>query len=273
MRDEVGIITGAASGIGRHFAGEMARRGYRLVLADIAFARLREAFSESDDLRLFELDIRDREAWGRLFAEVEGRFGRLDYLFNIAGVHQPAYTADATLDEVDLHLDVNAKGTMYGTVLAVRHMTRQGFGQVVNVASLTGVAPITGLDLYSASKFAIRGFSLAAAHGLQGTGVTVTVVCPDLVATPMMEHQLDFDASALAFSGSRPLTVEETTRALLRAMEKRPMEIGLPASRRILAKVGNLAPGLATILTRKLTAKGLETMRRMRREREGSKTS
>jgi 3-oxoacyl-[acyl-carrier protein] reductase len=273
MREEVAIITGAASGIGRHFAKAMAQRGYRLILADINHGRLCASFSENDDLCLFELDIRDRDGWERLFTEVEDRFGRLDFLFNIAGIHEPAYTADATLDEVDLHLDINAKGTIYGTVLAVRRMTRQGFGQVVNVASLTGVAPITGLDLYSASKFAIRGFSLAAAHGLEGTGVTVTVVCPDLVATPMMEHQLDFDASALAFSGSRPLTVDEVTRALFRAMEKRPMEIGLPASRRVLAKIGNLFPGLATVLTRRLTAKGLETMRRMRREREDAGAS
>ena len=267
MGDEVAVITGAASGIARHFAGELARRGYRLVLADIDATGLRAAFDESDQVRLVELDIRNRDGWERLFADVDRRFGRLDYLFNIAGVHQPAYTVDASLDDVDFHLDVNAKGTIYGTVLAVKRMKEQGFGQVVNVASLTGVAPITGLDLYTASKFAIRGFSLAAAHGLHGTGVTVTVVCPDLVDTPMMEHQLDFDASALAFSGPRPLTVEETTRALLDAMKRRPMEIGLPGSRRILAKIGNLVPGLATVLTRSLTAKGLKTMRRMREER------
>jgi 3-oxoacyl-[acyl-carrier protein] reductase len=273
MRDEVAIITGAASGIARHFAAELERRGTRLVLVDIDSDGLREAFTESDDLQLVELDIRDRDGWEALFDAVDQRFGRIDYLFNIAGVHEPAYTADATLDEVDLHLDVNAKGTIYGTVLAVQRMKEQGFGQVVNLSSLTGVAPVTGLDLYTASKFAVRGFSLAAAHGLRGTGVTVTVVCPDLVDTPMMEHQLEFDSSALAFSGPRPLTVEETTHALLRAMEKKPMEIGLPAPRRILAKIGNLAPGLATILTTKLTAKGLATMRRMRRERrQGSPT-
>lgn len=265
MRDEVAIITGAASGIGRHFAGEMAERGYRLVLVDINGEGLRREFDQSEGVALIELDIRDRDGWERLFADVDERFGRLDYLFNIAGVHEPAYAADVTLDEIDLHLDTNAKGTIYGTVLAIRVMTGQGFGQVINISSLAGVAPISGLDCYTASKCATRGFSLAAAHGLAGTGVSITVVCPDLVDTPMAEHQLEFDASALAFSGPKPLTTEETTRALFKAMEKRPMEITLPVSRGLLAKIGNLAPGLATILTKKLTAKGLKTMHRMRR--------
>jgi len=269
MRDEVAVITGAASGIGRHFGGVMARRGHRLVLTDIDEQGLAGAFEPGDRLLLRRHDIRDRDRWREILDEVDERFGRLDYLFNIAGVIEPAYTCDAELDDIDRHLDVNVKGTVIGTLLACQVMRRQGFGQVVNVASLTGVAPIAGLDLYTASKFAVRGFSLAAAHGLRGTGVGVTVVCPDLVDTPMLTHQLGYDASALAFSGPRPLTVEEVGRALIRAIERRPMEIDLPRSRAWLAKLGNLAPGLAVGLTRVLTAKGLRTMERLRRERGG----
>ena len=123
MRDEVAVITGAASGIGRHFAEEMARRGYRLVLVDTAIEELNRCFGKRDDLVLIELDIRDREGWRRLFAVVEDRFGRIDYLFNIAGVLQAGYSHEASLDEVDLHLDVNAKGSIYGTLLAARLVT------------------------------------------------------------------------------------------------------------------------------------------------------
>jgi 3-oxoacyl-[acyl-carrier protein] reductase len=271
MRDEVAVITGAASGIARHFAGELAKRGYRLVLTDVNHDELTRAFEATDRLLLRRHDIRDRNRWREILDETERRFGRLDFLFNIAGVIEPAYAHEARLEDIDLHLDVNVKGVMIGTLLACRVMQRQGFGHIVNVASLTGVAPVSGLDLYSASKFAVRGFSLAAAHSLHGSGVGVTVVCPDLVDTPMLSYQLGYDASALAFSGPRPLTVEETTRTLIRAMERRPMEIDLPASRSWLAKIGNLAPGLATVLTRTLTEKGLKTMSRMRRERAGER--
>jgi 3-oxoacyl-[acyl-carrier protein] reductase len=264
MRDEVAVITGAASGIGKHFAGGMIQRGYRCVLVDVDIDGMSSAFEPTDTVRLVEMDIRDREGWRRLLDGLVEEHGRLDYLFNIAGVIQPAYACDAALDEVDLHLDINAKGLMFGSILACRHMKAQGFGHIVNVASLTGVAPVAGLDLYSASKFAVRGFSLAMAHGLVGTGVDVTVVCPDLVNTPMLERQLHFDSSALAFSGPRSLTVEETTAALFRAMEKRPMEIDLPLSRAMLTKIGNLAPGAATWLTGSLTRKGLRKMNELR---------
>jgi 3-oxoacyl-[acyl-carrier protein] reductase len=268
MRDEVAIVTGAASGIGRHFAGELLQRGYRLMLTDVNAEALTESFTASDRLLLRQHDIRDRERWREMIAEVGDRFGRLDYLFNIAGVIQPGFVRNAELEDIDRHVDVNVKGTMIGTLLAVRVMVDQGFGQVVNVASLTGVAPVAGLDLYSGSKFAVRGFSLAASHGLRGTGVTVTVVCPDLVDTPMMAHQLGFDASALAFSGSRPLRLQEVSRALLRAMETRPMELDLPFGRSLLAKIGGLAPSLATPLAEILTKKGLAKMSELRRHRK-----
>jgi len=273
MRDEVAVITGAANGIGRHFASEMAKREYRLVLTDIDFAGLSGAFEPNVDLVLLEHDIRDRDRWQKVFDEVETRFGRLDYLFNNAGVIQPGYVWEADLDDIDRQIDVNVKGVMIGTILASRVMREQGRGHIINVASLTGVAPVAGLDIYSASKFAVRGFSLAAAHGLHGSGVAVTVVCPDLVDTAMLDLQLDYDASALAFSGSRSLTVDQVSRALFRAMETRPMEIDLPLSRGLLTKIGNLMPGLATLLTRTLTAKGLKTINRMRRERDEARGS
>ena len=142
MRDEVAVITGAANGIGRHFASEMAKREYRLVLTDIDFAGLSGAFEPNVDLVLLEHDIRDRDRWQKVFDEVETRFGRLDYLFNNAGVIQPGYVWEADLDDIDRQIDVNVKGVMIGTILASRVMREQGRGHIINVASLTGVAPV-----------------------------------------------------------------------------------------------------------------------------------
>jgi len=262
--DRVALITGASSGIGLHFARRMAERGFRLAVASSNAAKLGSRFEASDTLLLQQMDVRDSGRWQEVLDETTVRFGRLDYLFNIAGVVVPGLLRDLTPNAVDRHMDVNAKGMMYGTMLASTLMLRQGFGHIINVASLAGVAPVPGIALYSASKFAVRGFSLAAANELAGTGVDVTVVCTDLVDTPMLDAELDHESSALVFSGPRPLTVEEVSRSLFRAMEKRPREILLPASRGLLAKIASFAPGLATMLSNHLERKGLENMQRLR---------
>lgn len=91
-------------------------------------------------------------------------------------------------------------------------MVRQGHGHIVNVASL---GPIPGIALYSASKYAVRSFSLAAAQELRAHGVAVTTVCPDAVKTPMFDHQIAYREAALTFTAPRVLRVEEVSRVIL----------------------------------------------------------
>ena len=144
-KSDVVIITGAASGIGKHFASVLSQQGYRLVLCDINEAGLVAAFGEAGRepsmVRLHPLDVTDDAQWAHLLAITVAEFGRVDYLFNIAGILRPGYVHEISLAEVDRHLDINVKGVMYGTKLTARHMIKQGWGQIVNVASLAGVAP------------------------------------------------------------------------------------------------------------------------------------
>src|SRR5205823_4569252 len=110
-------------------------------------------------------------------------------------------------------------------------------GHIINIASMAALAPIPGISLYSASKYAVRGFSLAAAQELRAHGVYVTVVCPDAVQTPMLDAQLAHDEAAATFSGPRLLTVEEVGRAIIgQGLARRPLEIYLPPSRGWLAR-------------------------------------
>jgi 3-oxoacyl-[acyl-carrier protein] reductase len=147
-------------------------------------------------------------------------------------------------------------------------MVARGRGHILNIASLAGIAPVAGLTLYSASKFAVRGFTLAAATDLKPHGVAVTVVCPDAVATPMLALQEDFAEAALTFSGSKPLTVEEVGSAILDALESRPLEVALPHSRAILARFASAAPGLASHVDPWLRKKGIRTQATIRKRRE-----
>ncbi len=138
------------------------------------------------------------------------------------------------------------KGTVLGTRAAARRMVPAGKGHIVNFGSLASLAPVPGLCLYTASKFAVRGFSLAAATELARHGVAVTLVMPDAVQTPMLDLQLEYEEAAMTFSGDRPLTVEDIERVLVeRVLPKRPMELTIPLSRGSLARFANAAPEMS----------------------------
>jgi NADP-dependent 3-hydroxy acid dehydrogenase YdfG len=267
------VVTGAASGIGRHLVGLLAEAGHRLVAADLDRVRLREqaraaAWPESRVL-LHAFDVRDATAWPAAIDLAFQTWRRLDVLLNVAGVLRPSNALTAPESDVDLHLDVNAKGVIHGTRAAAARMVAQGHGHIVNMASLAALAPVPGLSLYVASKFAVRGFSLSVAHELRPLGVDVSVVCPDAVRTPMLEPLVTSPEAALAFSGSRVLTVEEVGRVIVgRVLRKRPLEVILPRSRGLIAKAASLWPGLGLRLAPLLLRRGQARQSALRVEKE-----
>jgi 3-oxoacyl-[acyl-carrier protein] reductase len=242
----------------------------RLVLADVNLVALEEAFTPSEHIVLQPLDIRSVDDWRRVVDDTLARFGRIDQLHNIAGVDRVAMFIDQPLENIDLLVDINLKGSLYGMRIVAEQMVAQGSGHIVNVASLAGVAPTPGTAIYSATKFGLRGASIAAAVELRPRGVFVTVVCPDLVATALFDQHVegaDPEAAGLVFSGPRALTADEVSEAIFRALRDRPLEIDLPFSRGLLAKLSNVAPSLLLRLYEPLKRKGMREVERERRAR------
>jgi 3-oxoacyl-[acyl-carrier protein] reductase len=275
MSSPVILLTGAASGIGGHFARVLAGdpAEYRLVLADVDLGAMESAFVPGDRLRLHRIDIRSLDDWRRVVDDTVGRYGRIDYLFNIAGGGRPGFLVNQAPENIDLMVDLNLKGPLYGMRLVAERMVQQRSGHIVNVASLAGVSPTPGNSLYSAAKSGLRAASIAAAIELRQYGVYVTVVCPGVVDTPLSSRHVELpEETALIYSGGRMLTVGDLEVALREAMAKKPLEIDLPRGQAMTARLASAMPWLALRLYPRLKRKGMERLERIRRERAGERT-
>lgn len=246
------FLTGCASGIGQHLAAKLVARGARIFATDINLEAMvahaaREHWPEAQ-VRLQRLDVRDPAQWQQVMDEAVATFGRIDVVMNIAGYMLAGWAHEAAPESIDRHFDINVKGVIYGTQAAARQMIKQGGGHILNIASLSALAPIPGIAVYSASKYAVRAFSLAVAQELRAHNIYVTTISPDAVRTPLLDPQKDI-AAAVVFSSSRLLTVEDIARAILeRALPRRPLEVVIPAHRGWLAHLSNAFPQLTFAL-------------------------
>ena len=245
LKDKVVIITGAAGGIGSATAHLFAKHGAILVLTDINKEGLEDLGAllkdSGADTMLIEHDVADPESWQSIMEKVRQKYGKVDILINNAGVVQPGAAEKIPLEEVQNQLSVNLSGTIHGCRAALGIMKPQNFGKIVNIASLGGIVPLPGEAVYSATKYAIRGYSLSLHAELRRTPVGVTVVCPDSVDTPQHDYELLYDDAYLSFLG-KPLKPEQATKGILKAVRKKKPEVMIPTSMGILCRIGIAFP-------------------------------
>jgi len=247
MSSQTMLLTGCASGIGRHLTTVLAAQGHRILATDVNEAGL--AGHDPARVHVRKLDVRREEDWEAALDAAEGAFGPVDVVMNIAGYLHPAYVHDIGAKDLDLTIDVNVKGVILGTRAAAKRMIPRRAGHIVNVGSLASLSPVPGLSTYTASKFAVRGFTLSVALELRPKGVAVTLVMPDAVDTPMLDKQIGYEEAAMTFSGSRALTVADIERAIVdEVLPRRPLEVAIPMSRAVLARLATAAPAAVQAL-------------------------
>jgi 3-oxoacyl-[acyl-carrier protein] reductase len=261
------LVTGAASGIGRHLTGALARRKDRVLATDVTLdglAKVRADDRWPDAVASSFLDVTSEPDWEAALDVAAERFGGIDVVLNVAGVLVPGFVADVCAKDIERTLAVNVKGVVLGTAAASRRMIdAKNPGHIVNFGSLASLSPVPGLSIYCASKWAVRGFTLSAAVELRAHGISVTLVCPDAVDTPMLDLQKDKEEAALTFSGSRPLTVDEVTAVVLdKVLAQRPLEVTIPQGRGLLARAAGVAPAAAQALYPMMKKRGLAGQQR-----------
>jgi len=181
---KVGLITGAASGIGRATAQKMAQLGAKLALSDINGEGLAETNSLCGGGHVHEkVDVGSSQACNDFVAAVVSRLGQLDFVFNCAGVNPTAYPLTETTDAYyDKLMNTNLRGTYNITRAAMPHL-RSG-SAIVNVSSIMGVTAAANYAIYCATKFAIVGFTKAMAMELGPAQIRVNAVAPGYIDTP-----------------------------------------------------------------------------------------
>ncbi len=186
------LVTGAASGIGRAIVTALAGAGAWVAVTDkngAAAAALAKEIGK--DAISAELDVTDAAATAKVFEQAEAAFGRIDVVCANAGISTMNATVDLTEAEWDSNMDVNAKGVFLTNQAAVRRWLAAGHkGVIVNTASLAGKLGAPLLAHYSASKFAVVGFTQALAREMGPHGIRVNCVCPGFVKTSMQEREV-----------------------------------------------------------------------------------
>lgn len=193
LRDQVVVVTGASSGIGRETSLLLAERGARVVLA----ARNHEALQTlADDIRgaggqctVAPTDVSSWEQVRDLASRAVEAFGRIDTWVNGAAVSLYARVEDAEVDELERVIQVDLLGYVYGMKAALPHLVASG-GTIINISSIAAVRPIPLQAPYSAAKAAVKAFGDALRLELEhdGRGVTVTTILPASINTPFFSH-------------------------------------------------------------------------------------
>lgn len=220
-----GFITGAGTGIGRAIALEVVRQGADLCVTDLDGATAEQVSAEARSLRSganvisAPLDVRDAAAIAKAVENAAERLGGLDLAINNAGVSSMRRVVDLSEQDWDFNMDINAKGIFLSCQAEVREFLRQKTSAaIVNTASMAGKKAAPLLAHYSASKFAVIGFTQALSLEVAEQGIRVNSVCPGYVRTSMQEREVGWEASL------RGVTPDEVIADYLRAIPLGRME-------------------------------------------------
>jgi NAD(P)-dependent dehydrogenase (short-subunit alcohol dehydrogenase family) len=259
------FITGGGSGIGRVVAQYFAAKGWFVGLADIDAAGLAETTSLLPDgpSSTHRLDVRDRAAWDAALADFAAVAGRIDVVFNNAGVAHGGPLAGNSQNEIDQLIDVNFRGVAYGAQAAYPHLKASAPGScLLNTASAAGIYGTGGLAVYSATKFAVRGLTEALDGEWAADGIKVRSLMPGFIDTPLLHGPASAASNvskrdAVIAAGLEFTPVEQVAAAAWAAVHGEAVHTPVGKTARQMKLAARWAPGFLRKRARELLARPL----------------
>jgi NAD(P)-dependent dehydrogenase (short-subunit alcohol dehydrogenase family) len=194
FKDKVAIVTGGGSGIGKCLCNLLASQGAIVVLSDInkescdkAVAEIKSAGGKAYGE---QLDVTDYKAFEKHIKNTAAKMGRLDYLFNNAGITIAGEIRDLEVKHWQKVIDVNLNGVFYGSLVAYKLMIKQGSGHIINISSIEGMMPFPMNAPYVATKYAVLGFTQTLWVEGGHFGVNASAVCPGWIHTPIFDSPM-----------------------------------------------------------------------------------
>jgi len=198
LENKICLVTGGSSGIGESIATRLAKEGSDIIIADknIEMGKkvCKNINSSGRNSIIERVDVTKEDDIERIIRKIIKDYGRLDIAINNAGVSSMNKVVDLTESDWDFNMDINAKGIFLCCKHEARLMIIQGFGKIINTASMAGKRGIPFLAHYCASKYAVIGFTKALAYELAPYKINVNCVCRGLVKTNMQERELIWEA-------------------------------------------------------------------------------
>ena len=259
FQDKVAIVTGGASGIGRALCKELGRRGAVVVVADIDREGAEEVARAVSDgggkASSVGVDVAEEMAVKALVGEAAVEYGRLDYMFNNAGIGVGGEQRDMPGELWRRVVEVDLMGVVYGTAAAYSLMVRQGYGHIVNTSSMAGLIGMPTAVPYTAAKFGVVGLSTSLRAEAEELGVKVSVVCPGFVESNIFYTstllQVDRE-ELLALPLPKKVPAPKAAETILKGVQRNRAIIVFPLLARLFWRLYRLSPSLMVPITRKM---------------------
>jgi NAD(P)-dependent dehydrogenase (short-subunit alcohol dehydrogenase family) len=256
FNDATAIVTGGASGIGKALAEELARRGCEVVLADLQIEKAQDVAAQIQTsggrAKALKVDVTDFPSMERLVRETAESSGRLDYIFNNAGIAIGCTANHYSIEDWNKIIDINLRGVVNGIQAAYKIMIEQGFGHIVNTASIAGLMPNPLGVAYGATKHAVVGLSKSLRVEAAQMGIRVSVLCPGVIRTPILQGgkygkilmNISDEKLCDMWEEFKPMSPDIFAKKVVNAIAKNKAIIIVPSFWKLLWWLNRLSPAL-----------------------------